>query len=233
MPCRVHVKINIPCNSSPYQWDRSIVSVLESSLLPQMAELKDYSLPKMVKVIGLSAIFTTLVYCIVGFTGLVLFGAATHGDILVNLSKSSLSFFMSSSLAAAISYIVTLGYALKLILIYPMENWCVRETASTLLGGSPRPEGWRFYILSCAITAVAYLVSLYVKSIFTFVGFVASFASSIIGLILPGLISLRVGSKSLHDRIFAVFCLVLGVFFVFNGTVAQGWVMVKKEPLYC
>lgn len=206
---------------------------LNFSLLTQMAELKGYNLPKMVKVIWLSVVFTTLLYSIVGIVGFATFGADTDGDILVNLSKSSLSKFMNPSLAAVVSYVVTMGYAVKLMFIYPMENWCVRETASTLLGGPPRPVGFRFYITTYAITTLAYLVSLYVKSVYTFVGFVGSLTSSIVGLILPGLISLKVGGQTLPDRIFAVFLIVLGAFFVFNGTVAQGWMMAKNEPLYC
>lgn len=198
-----------------------------------MAELKGYHLPKMIRVILLSVIFTTLLYAVVGIVGFAVFGDETEGDFLVNLSKASLSKFMSPSLAAAVSYVVTLGYAVKLMFIYPMENWCVRETTSTLLGGSPRPEGFRFYIITYAITILALLVSLYVKSVFTFVGFVGSLTSSIVGLLIPGMISLKLGNNSRAESIFAVFITILGVFFFFNGTVAQGWVMAKKESLYC
>lgn len=202
-------------------------------LLPQMAELKLYTLKRMNSAIWISIGFTLVLYLTVSILAAAIFGTATDGDILVNLSKASLSKYTSSFLAGAISYVITLGYVLKLMFIYPLVNWCLREVLSTLSGGPPRPEGVRFYIITYGATIMAYVVSLYVKSIYTFCGFISSLACSILACLIPGLIVLRQGYGKYKGIALASLFLLLGGVIAFHGTVAQAWSVAKVTPFYC
>lgn len=198
-----------------------------------MAEMKSYSLKRMDSAIWLSIGFTVVLYFLVSIFAASIFGNATDEDILVNLSKASLSQYMHSSFAAAISYTISLSYVLKLLSIYPLENWCVREVISLVTGGPPRPDGFRFYAISYGITILAYFVSLYVKSIYLIAGVVGGLGSATLSFIVPGLLTLRSEYGKYHKIALAVLFFSLGAVGIFHGSFAQIWRVAKGTPFYC
>ncbi|GMH39646.1 hypothetical protein BSKO_07544 [Bryopsis sp. KO-2023] len=200
---------------------------------PLMNELKDYTSFGMVKSIRIAVAATSVLYFAVGNTAMFTFGDDTRGDILLNLSYSSLSQFMSPASARSLSYIITVGYAIKLMLIYPMENWALRENLSDLFGGSQQPTGWMFYAITYGVTICACLISLSVSSVVWLVSLIGSTTSTIIGFTLPAMLSQRFDEGSLCSRIIVPFYWVLTVVFMFHGLVAQSWILAKESPIYC
>lgn len=180
----------------------------------------------------LACSLTAVLYGVVAFTTASTFGSETNGDVLINLSSKSLSAFMNPLLAKVVGYCVTIAYGIKLILIYPMENWCIRENISKLFGGSSRPTGALFYVITYGITAAAYLTSLYVKSVYVLVGFIGSSVCCILTLTFPALLIWKMERHTLRVILLTGFLWSISIILCFHGTVARAWLLVKKYPIY-
>lgn len=71
--------------------------------------------------------YVQIVYVVVGVGLYLLFLDFTESDVLLNFSSGGLEKIVGRLTSDIITYCVLLGYALNLIVTYPMINWGLRE----------------------------------------------------------------------------------------------------------
>lgn len=68
-----------------------------------------------------------MVYVVIGVGLYLVFLDTTESDVLLNFSSGGLEPIVGKLPSDIITYCVLLGYALNLIVTYPMINWGLRE----------------------------------------------------------------------------------------------------------
>ncbi|CAD7703267.1 unnamed protein product [Ostreobium quekettii] len=199
---------------------------------PLMAELRDYSRPRMIKAVRISIVSTTILYIVVGVSASLVFGDETKQDILVNLNPKALGAFMGPDMAETLSSLVALGYAGKLILIFPLGNWSLRENLSDLAFGTQRPTGWRFNVMTAAILVAMYVMSLMCGSVLNAIDIIGCTAAVGISFIIPAWLIQRFEPSGCM-KAFGAAVWVVGMFCLVEGLVGEMWRMVYQAPLFC
>lgn len=200
---------------------------------PLMAELKDYSKPRMLKAVRHSLVGTTALYAVVAVTSSLVFGVKTHQDVLVNLYPGALKKFMSPKLADVISTLLSVGYAFKLILIFPLANWSLRENLSDLFFKTQRPEGWPFYAVTYVILVLVYVLSQTVRGVLNAIDIIGCTACVGITFVVPAWLIAKFWDSDLKMKIFAMVVWVIGMFCLLEGIVGEVWREVFHIPLFC
>jgi len=72
-------------------------------------------------------LYVQIVYVVIGVGLYLLFLDFTESDVLLNFSSGGLEKIVGRLTSDIITYCVLLGYALNLIVTYPMINWGLRE----------------------------------------------------------------------------------------------------------
>jgi len=200
---------------------------------PLMAELKDYSKPRMLKAVKNSLLGTTALYVVVAISSSIVFGIKTQQDVLVNLYPGALENYMNPRLADVISTLLSVGYAFKLVLIFPLANWSLRENLSDLLFKTQRPKGWQFYAITYLILAVVYVLSQTVRGVLNAIDIIGCTACVGITFVVPAWLIAKFWSDNLKMKIFAIVVWVVGMFCLLEGIVGEVWREVFRVPLFC
>eukprot|EP00887_Chlorella_sp_A99_P006325 scaffold3.g6325.t1 len=112
-------------------------------VLPVQASLKDEDTPSMLRVLRHAVGLCTAIYAGVALSGYALFGDATEGDVLKNLTIRFAARVVPAPVAAALIGSIQCAYTFNLLVNF---TWALRENASELLlGRSDRQLGDRTY----------------------------------------------------------------------------------------
>lgn len=184
--------------------------------------------------VKISIVGTMIVYMMVAASSSLVFGVSTEQDILVNLNPKALQQLMDPRLADVISVLLSVGYALKLILIFPLANWSLRENLSDLFFHTQHPTGWQFYSITYGVLVFAFLASQYlVRGVLNAIDIVGSTACVCIIFVIPSWLMLKFEGYDIWTRIFAIVILALGVFCLLEGVVGEVWRWAFQVPLFC
>lgn len=209
--------------------ERVIVSILAAvpvmvpayiahmNIPPLMAELRRYSKTRMTLATKLGYAVCLFIYVVISIGAFATFGNSTQPDILLNFSPGSLSKFLDSKVADVIAFVVAVVYVSKLILVFPMVNWAVRENLCDLLFGESRPVGLRFYLITYATLIVVYVLSLVVNSIDIALAFIGCTASMGVALLAPGVLLVKCEIHKKGSVAVGITCLVIGVLMFISG----------------
>lgn len=200
---------------------------------PLMAELKGYSKPRMLKAVRRSLMGTTTLYVIVAVTATLVFGVTTHQDVLVNLNATALEKFMGPDMADTVSTVLALGYAGKLILIFPLANWSLRENLADLAFKTQRPEGWRFYAVTYAILALVFLLSQTVRGVLNAMNIIGCTACVGLTFVVPAFLIEKFECRDARMKLLALGVWLLGMFCLLQGVLGEVWRGVFRVPLFC
>lgn len=190
------------------------------SIPPLMEELLSYSYSRMMKATKMGIILIFGFYIVVSVSLYIAFQNGTEGDVLLNLTPTNLSPKVGPVLGKILGTTVLFGYALKVMLYFPMINWPLRENLSDMFWGTSRPSGWRFHVLSYGILAWVYLLSLLIKEIVMAIDFVGATAGLGITFLAPAALIFRNewGNRGSLPQ-FILFFLVSVL--VFGGTIIE------------
>ncbi|KAI4339146.1 hypothetical protein MLD38_024117 [Melastoma candidum] len=165
----------------------------------------------MLSAVRVSLILCSGIYFVVGVCGYLLFGDSVMPDILINFDRSS-----ASPSAALLNDIVRLSYALHLMLVFPLLNFCLRSSIDEVLFPKKpllSTDTTRFVSLTIVLLAVAYLAAIAFPNIWYFFQFVGSTSAVCLAFIFPGAIVLRDvhGISNLKDKVMARTMIILAI----------------------
>ncbi|CAD7700781.1 unnamed protein product, partial [Ostreobium quekettii] len=141
----------------------------------------------------------------------VAFGSNTKGDILLNLTPAGLAPLIGAGAGEFVGDAVLICYAIKVIAIFPMINWPLRESLSDFIFRTPRPEGWRFYSCTYGILAVVYLIAVFVRRVTVAIDYVGSTAGVAIAFLAPAFMIYNEAGHRKGSKIEAAVFLASGI----------------------
>lgn len=188
--------------SFPQQYYSLILQILDA-VHPIRAELGEPSDMRMA--IRISLIICALFYFSIGFFGYLLFGDSIDADMLVNFDQIG----HDTVVGLVINSIVRLSYAVHLMLVFPLINYCLRANIDELIFPN-KPDlatnTTRFICITCIPLALAYVIAIWIPSIWYCFQILGSTTVVCLILIFPSSIILR--------YFFFILFLGRGVFFV-------------------
>eukprot|EP00803_Ostreobium_quekettii_P000532 evm.model.scf_1159.7 EVM.evm.TU.scf_1159.7 scf_1159:47474-48130(-) len=209
-----------------------LVCLIFALPLWQMAELKDYTSRRMIKSVKYSIIATAALYIVVGVTASLVFGVHTKQDVLVNLNPEALKDLLAPRLADSMSTAIAIGYCGKLILIFPLGNWSLRENLSDLVFQTQRPTGWRFNVMTTGILIAVYIMSQTFGSVLNAIDIIGCTAAVGISFIIPALL-IKKFELDYKMKLFGLVVYMIGMFCLFEGVVGEVWREAFRVPLFC
>ena len=149
------------------------------------AEMNPRSPSQFTKITIISVGGVYLAYCLVGFGGLAIYGAAVKGNVLNNFGQEGMPAFTA---------IAFLGIFCKVILTFPMNVFPAREALLHMIG---EPDvhlcSQRKHVLSTiAVCGGALLAAVFVPAVNVLFGLLGAVCASLFGFILPVALAMRV-----------------------------------------
>ena len=138
-------------------------------------------------------------YGTVAVSGYLMFGRATEGDVLRNLTIKYVSTLAGPLTAAALIDFIVLATTFNLLVNFVLKVWAVRDNVAAMVYGRPALELGlgHFYALTYGLSLAAYLTSVFIPSVWMMLSLVGSTACVTFSYIFPGLIKLRNGRTRL------------------------------------
>ncbi|MCO5593417.1 hypothetical protein L7F22_047431 [Adiantum nelumboides] len=170
--------------------------ICHHSIHPILNELKRPS--DSTKVIRFSLGLCTSIYVTTSVFGYLLFGEDTLSDVLSNFDAD-----LEVPHGALLSDVVRVGYAIHLMLVYPLLNFSLRLNVDGLV--FPRAcllslDNRRFYSMTFCLVAAAFLGASFVPDIWDAFQFTGSTSAVCLGFVFPGSLVLRYISKFLCQQ---------------------------------
>eukprot|EP00250_Pteridium_aquilinum_P013976 c21699_g2_i1 orf=985-2325(+) len=161
--------------------------ICHHSIHPILNELERQSDSK--KVIRFSLGLCTSIYVTTSVFGYLLFGENTLSDVLSNFDAD-----LEVPHGALLSDIVRVGYAVHLMLVYPLLNFSLRLNLDGLIFPRAGPlslDTRRFFTLTFCLIAAAFLGASFVPDIWDAFQFTGSTSAVCLGFVFPGSLVLR------------------------------------------
>lgn len=163
------------------------------NLLPIKSSLRNPSQGNMLLVIRAALVVCAAIYSAVAVSGYALFGSATDGDVLKNLTARFVSTLVPRPLAHLLVYGIALIFSFNLLVNFVLKVWAVRENLCELALGLPALQlsHGPFYGITLALVMAAYGISILVPSIYALLSLIGATASVTFSYIFPALLVLR------------------------------------------
>ncbi|MCO5577474.1 hypothetical protein L7F22_031307 [Adiantum nelumboides] len=161
--------------------------ICHHSIHPILNELKRPS--DSTKVIRFSLGLCTSIYVTTSVFGYLLFGEDTLSDVLSNFDAD-----LEVPHGALLSDVVRVGYAIHLMLVYPLLNFSLRLNVDGLVFPRARLlslDNRRFYSMTFCLVAAAFLGASFVPDIWDAFQFTGSTSAVCLGFVFPGSLVLR------------------------------------------
>eukprot|EP00884_Botryococcus_braunii_P001815 jgi/Botrbrau1/11634/Bobra.0209s0024.1 len=111
-----------------------IVPILSTAYTCQMAvhfvaaDLQPFSEHRVALMSGWAHSICCTLFFIVGAASYVIFGADVRGDVLINLTRTSMTNLVGKGLGSLLYYLIRLGFLLSVVTIFPMQMQPYRES---------------------------------------------------------------------------------------------------------
>ncbi|KAL4421082.1 hypothetical protein ABPG77_001377 [Micractinium sp. CCAP 211/92] len=170
------------------------------NLLPIRASLKNPSRACMLRVIRLALAVCAAIYGTVAVSGYALFGSATDGDVLKNLTARFVASLVPVPAAHALVYGIATAFSFNLLVNFVLKVWAVRDNLCELALRQPALQlaNRPFYAVTALLVAAAYGISILVPSIYGLLSLVGATACVTFSYIFPGLLVLRCQRSALQ-----------------------------------
>lgn len=181
--------------------------ICHHSVHPILNELEKASDSK--RVIRTSLVLCTSIYVATSVFGYLLFGDDTLSDVLSNFDAD-----LEVPHGAVLSDIVRVGYAVHLMLVFPLLNFSLRLNLDGLVFPRAGPlslDTRRFFVLSFCIIVASFLGASFVPDIWDAFQITGSTSAVCLGFVFPGSLVLRDvhGIASRREKLTAWFMVVL------------------------
>ncbi|KAJ7530362.1 hypothetical protein O6H91_14G001000 [Diphasiastrum complanatum] len=165
---------------------------------PISNELEDTSIMK--RVCRSSVALCTLIYIATALFGYLLFGENTMDDILANFDAD-----LGIPYGRILSAIVQIGYAVHLMLVFPLLHFSLRLNLDALVfptAPSLANDTRRFILVTTLLMGIIFFGSTLVPSIWSAFQFTGATAAVCLGFIFPGAIAIRdqTGISTSYDK---------------------------------
>lgn len=140
-------------------------------------------------VVRTSLVLCTAIYVAMSFFGYTLFGDSTMEDVLSNFDTN-----LGVPYSDVLCDLVRVGYALHLVLVFPLLHFTLRLNLDGLLFPASPPlstDNRRFILLTFCIISLIFVAAYLVPNIWVAFQFTGATAAVSIGFIFPGIICLR------------------------------------------
>ncbi|EFJ33873.1 hypothetical protein SELMODRAFT_230448 [Selaginella moellendorffii] len=183
--------------------------ICHHNLHPIANELDDPA--SMQKICRVSITICTFVYIATALFGYLLFGASTMDDVLANFDAD-----LRIPYGKVLAGIVRVGYAVHLMLVFPLIHFSLRINLDSLLFPKSAPiseDNRRFACITTVLILVIFFGSTLVPNIWTVFQFTGATAAVCIGFVFPGIIALRDkhGIATGYDKTIASIMVILAV----------------------
>jgi amino acid permease len=186
--------------------------VCHYNLLPVAASLERLDGRRLGLVVRRALGGATALFAAVALGGAALFGRATAGNVLLNLTPAALDALLPAGAAAPLCAASQAAYALCLLATFAMVNWALREAlCRTLFGrGAEALPRAAFAAFSWAVLAALYAVSIAFPSVWAAMSLTGGTAAATVAFTLPGLLALRAPGGSAAHRAGGGACVAAG-----------------------
>lgn len=162
-------------------------------------------------IVRTSLTLCTTIYVMTSVFGYLLFGDDTYSDVLSNFDVD-----LGVPYSTVLSDIVRVGYAVHIMLVFPLLNFSLRVNLDELLFPSApalSKDTRRFFMLTTCVVALAVLTASFVPSIWDAFQITGSTAGVCLGFIFPGILVLRDvhGIATRQEKFAAWFMVVLAI----------------------
>lgn len=226
----VHRPRLVPDFSTSSAWFNifSVIPIMTNAFIchfnvpPIYLELRYKSRRKMNQVVRFSVIFCTALYILTGVSGYLLFGEATSADILSNFDTN-----LHVPCSNLINYVIRVGYAVHIMLVFPVIFFSARITAYDLICPNSRPlteSKTGLWLVTVALFSIMYVGSTSIPDIWIAFNFTGATTGMCIAFIFPALAAILARSADPDDkyqRTVSWIILPLAVFSGVTGVVTQ------------
>lgn len=164
---------------------------------PIYNELRNKNVTKMNRVGRMSLAFCTIVYAATALSGYLLFGQATADDILSNFDTN-----LDIPYNDFINYVIRVGYAVHIMLVFPLIFFALRLTIDPILFPNSRPlseSRVRFGLLSLGLLVIIFVGAALIPNIWVAFNFTGATTGQCLGFMLPALLVLMSKSRTESD----------------------------------
>eukprot|EP00250_Pteridium_aquilinum_P003850 c14125_g2_i1 orf=277-1626(-) len=174
---------------------------------PVLNELQDESQSK--TVVRTSLVLCTSIYLATSLFGYLLFGSSTLSDVLLNFDTD-----LGVPYGTILADIVRVGYAIHLMLVFPLLNFALRLNVDGLIcprAGALSLDTRRFWILTSCLIALTFVGASFIPDIWDAFQLTGSTSSVCIGFVFPASLVLRdvQGIASRREKLVAWFMVIL------------------------
>eukprot|EP00271_Cylindrocystis_brebissonii_P006319 TRINITY_DN19051_c0_g1_i2.p1 TRINITY_DN19051_c0_g1~~TRINITY_DN19051_c0_g1_i2.p1 ORF type:complete len:337 (-),score=34.39 TRINITY_DN19051_c0_g1_i2:656-1666(-) len=181
---------------------------------PIWVELKDRSESSMLAISRSSMTACTIIYLGAALCGYLLFGNDIAPDVLANFDKD-----LGISGSHILNDVVRVGYAVHVMLVFPLVNFALRQALDALLFPNAKPlieDTRRFAFLTILLMGTIFLGAVLVPNIWVAFQFTGATSAVAIGFMFPALVTLRgdtaIGGTLVRpERFLAILMLVLAI----------------------
>ncbi|KAK9836206.1 hypothetical protein WJX84_010859, partial [Apatococcus fuscideae] len=166
--------------------------VCHYNLHPVMKDLKNYTEKRMVGTIDLGLGLCTSAYVMAGIGGYLLFGGHPAEDVLKNFTPAALTPLLGSGLASITEGLIRASYLVVLLCHAPIVTFGLRALILEIISGSTDDAGPQvFRGVTVSIVVFAYIASVLVPSVYTFLSITGATAALSLAYIIPALLMLK------------------------------------------
>ena len=160
------------------------------NLVPVHNSLADNRTASMLSVLRHAIALCALLYGSLAVAGYTLFGSATEGDVLKNLTIKYAAGLVGQRPAEALVLFIVAANTLNLLVNFVLKVWAVRDSVVELALQRPAASlpQTQWYGLTAALVAASYGVSVVVPSVWFLVSLVGSTACVTFSYVFPGLL---------------------------------------------
>lgn len=181
----------------------ALAFTLHFNLIPVHLSLRNNSKETMLEVTRCAVGIAGTLYVSVALAGYALYGSDADGDILKNLTITSVSGLIPRKMSALIMTFIVAAMTINLLINFVLKVWAVREALCELVLARKSLELTRYayYVLTSVLVLAAYIASIVVPSVWFLVSLVGSTACVTFALVVPGLLLYHHSENNRHNRL--------------------------------
>ncbi|KAI5084574.1 hypothetical protein GOP47_0000743 [Adiantum capillus-veneris] len=183
--------------------------ICHHSVHPVLNELQDDTQSKMA--VRVSLVLCTAIYLATSAFGYLLFGESTLSDVLSNFDSD-----LGVPHSAILADIVRVGYAVHLMLVFPLLHFSLRLNFDGLIFPRAGPlslDTKRFSIITAALVTSSFIAASFIPDIWDAFQLTGSTSGVCVGFVFPGILVLRdaAGIANRREKMAAWFMVILAV----------------------
>ncbi|KAK9841250.1 hypothetical protein WJX74_002613 [Apatococcus lobatus] len=181
--------------------------VCHYNLHPVMKDIQSYTQRRMTGAVDLGLGSCTLAYIVSGIGGYFLFNGHPSEDVLKSFTPAQLAPLLGDNFGSITEIAVRASYLVVLLCHAPIVSFGLRELILEKMFGDEEPHAGAYSGVTLLIVAAAYVFSVVIPNVWTFLQITGATAALALAYIIPALLMLKM-DKTGSQRALGVFVLV-------------------------